>query len=250
MGLRPSFPAPINIRKPLLVVAVVLAVLAPVVATLWVSTPAVTDVRAREATDVRSHGSVLLRPDEVPPQLAQAVIATEDERFYAHHGIDTIGLARAVLYDGTNRCFCQGGSTITEQLVKELYLNGSDRGYNKLVDMVLALKVELVLSKGEILAYYLSEIPTGLNRYGVNNAACAYFHKRLNQLDLAQYALLAGVTQAPSVYDPTVDPDAAQQRRADVLAGMVSQGFITPQQAADAAQEPVVAATASPPGSC
>jgi membrane peptidoglycan carboxypeptidase len=205
-------------------------------------------VRSREAQDVQAHGSVLLRPDQVPPQLAEAVVATEDERFYAHHGIDTIGLARALLYDVTNRCLCQGGSTISEQLVKDLYLNGSDRGYDKLVDMVLALKVELVLSKSEIMAYYLSEIPTGLNRYGVINAACAYFHKPLDQLDLSQYALLAGVTQAPSVYDPTVNPDAAQARRAEVLAGMVSEGFITSAQAAAANQQPVLVAAAS--GGC
>ena len=102
---------------------------------------------------------MLLTPGQVPPLLAKAVIATEDERFYSHHGIDTVGLARAVLYDVANRCFCQGGSTITEQLVKELYLNGSDRGYDKLVDMVLALKVETMLGKDQIMAYYLSAIP-------------------------------------------------------------------------------------------
>ena len=227
-------------------VAVFVALAGPVGVTLWVSTPDVSDVHAREAADVRAHGSVLLTPDEVPPLLAKAVVATEDERFYSHHGIDTVGLARAVLFDVANRCFCQGGSTITEQLVKELYLNGSDRGSDKIVDMVLALKVETVLSKQEILAYYLSEIPTGLNRYGVTNAACAYFHQPLDSLSLAQYALLAGVTQAPSVYDPTVNPDLATQRRAQVLADMVSESFITKAQASAAGQEPVLADPASP----
>jgi penicillin-binding protein 1A len=238
-------PAPVNVRKPLVAVAAFLAVLGPILATLWVSTPDVTDVQARTVADVHAHGSVLLRPDQVPPMLAKAVVATEDERFYSHHGIDTIGLARAVLYDGANRCFCQGGSTITEQLVKELYLGGSDRGYDKLVDMVLALKVEAVLDKDQIMADYLSEIPTGLNRYGVNNAACAYFHEPLSSLSLSQYALLAGVTQAPSVYDPTVDPGAAQYRRQQVLDDMVSESFITRAQANAAAQEPVLS---DPPG--
>jgi membrane peptidoglycan carboxypeptidase len=239
MGLRPSVPTPG--RAPLIVFAFLVAVLAPVVATLWVSTPDVSDVQAREIRDVQSHGGVLLRPDQVPVRLAQAVVAIEDERFYSHHGIDTIGLARAAAYDVSSRCFCQGGSTVTQQLVKELYLNGSDRGYDKVVDMVLALKVELILSKGEIMADYLSEIPTGLNRYGVSAAACAYFHAPLDSLGLAQYALLAGVTQAPSLYDPTVDPAAAERRRAEVLANMVADNFITQQEASAAARQPVLA---------
>lgn len=227
-------------------IAVLVALAAPIAATLWVSTPDVSDVRAREARDVQAHGGVLLSPDQVPNTLAQAVVATEDERFYSHHGIDTIGLARALLYDVANRCLCQGGSTVTEQLVKELYLNGSDRGYDKIVDMVLALKVEGVLSKPEIMAYYLSEIPTGANRYGVTAAACAYFHAPLGSLDLAQYALLAGVTQAPSLYDPTVDPAAAARRRDQVLSDMVSESFISPAQAAAAGKEPVVADPPTP----
>lgn len=245
MGLRPGLPTPVSLRKPLVAVAAFVAVAGPIAATLWISTPDVSDVHAREAADVRAHGSVLLAPEQVPPLLAKAVVATEDERFYSHHGIDTVGLARALLYDVANRCFCEGGSTITEQLVKELYLNGSDRGYDKIVDMVLALKVETVLGKEQILAYYLSEIPTGLNRYGVTNAACAYFHQPLDSLSLAQYALLAGITQAPSVYDPTVNPDLAMQRRAQVLADMVSENDISKAQASAAAQEPVLADPAS-----
>lgn len=248
MGSRPGFPTPFDVRKPLVVIAVLVALLAPAMATLWISTPDVSDVRARVAADTRAHGAVLLRPGDVPDILANAVIATEDERFYAHHGIDTIGLARAVLYDTANLCLCQGGSTITQQLVKELYLNGSDRGHNKIVDMVLALKVEQVLSKREIMAYYLSEIPTGLNRFGVSAAACAYFHLPLDRLTVGQYALLAGVTQAPSVYDPTVNPDLAAQRRAQVLAGMLADGYITSAQAHAAGLEPVLVASVS--GDC
>jgi penicillin-binding protein 1A len=249
VGLRPGLPAPVNVRRPLIVIGALIAVVAPVVATLWVSTPDVSDVRQRETADVQGHGSVLLRPDQVPDMLAKAVVATEDSRFYSHHGIDTVGLARAVLYDATNLCLCEGGSTITEQLVKNLYLNGQDRGYDKLVDMVLALKVELVLSKSEIMADYLSEIPTGLGRYGVTEAACAYFKAPLDSLTIGQYAMLAGVTQAPSVYDPTVNPDLARQRRAQVLADMVDEHYITQAQATAAAQEPVLAGSASA-GSC
>lgn len=235
-------PAPVDVGRIVAAIALVVAVVAPVVATLWVSTPDVSDVQRRVTALTREHNVALLAPDAVPETLARAVVATEDERFYSHHGIDTVGLARSGLYDVANRCFCEGGSTITQQLVKALYLNGSDRGRDKITDMVLALKVEQILSKQEIMADYVSEIPTGQNRYGVASAACAYFHQSLPNLTLAEYALLAGITQAPSVYDPTVNPDAAKQRRGEVLADMVAESFITQAQANAAGQEPVLAA--------
>ena len=231
---------PVPVRRLVLALLAIVAVASPSAATLWVWAPSGTDVQQRVRDVTNSHGVVLLAEDEIPPTLAQAVVATEDERFYAHHGIDSIGLGRAVLYDITNVCLCQGGSTITEQLVKDVYLNGSDRGYNKLEGMVLALKVERVLTKRQIMAEYLSEITTGFGRYGVSAAACAYFKAPLSSLTLGQYALLAGVTQAPSLYDPTVDPDAAQTRRGQVLAAMVADRFITRAQAAGAAGEPVL----------
>jgi penicillin-binding protein 1A len=229
--------------------AVILALGTPGVVTLWVSTPSADDIQQRVLQTTTAHGVVLLTEDEVPALLAQAVVAIEDERFYEHHGIDTIGLGRAILVDATNHCLCQGGSTITEQLVKDVYLNGSNEGYNKIVDVVMALKVEQVIGKKRIMADYLSEITTGLNRYGVGAAACAYYHQPLSRLTIAQYALLAGVTQAPSRYDPTVNPDLAAQRRTAVLAAMVADSVITPTQAATANAEPV-AVPGPPPTSC
>jgi penicillin-binding protein 1A len=219
-------------------IAGVLAV--PSVATLWVWTPAVDGVQAQVEALAADRGITVLAADQVPPQLAEAVIAIEDERFYQHHGIDSVGLARAILYDVANGCLCQGGSTITQQLVKEVYLGGSDRGYNKLEGMVLALKVEHVLGKKQILADYLSLITTGFGRRGVTQAACAYFHAPLASLTLGQYALLAGVAQAPSRYDPTVDPQATAQRRAQVLAQMVAEHYISATQAQAAGAEPVL----------
>src|SRR6266705_1666287 len=219
---------PAAVRRLLLAMLAAMVVVGPSAATLWVSTPSGMDIQARVATLTGSYGVVLLSPDEIPATLAQAVVATEDERFYTHHGIDSIGLARALLYDATNRCFCQGGSTITQQLVKDVYLGGSDRGYNKMVDTVLALKVERVISKQQIMADYLSEITT----------------------TLGQYALLAGVTQAPSLYDPTVDPEAAEQRRSEVLASMLSEHYITAEQALAANAEPVLVGGTPPSIEC
>jgi penicillin-binding protein 2D len=232
--------APAPLRRMALAVVAILAVLAPSLITIWVSAPSADDVqqRVRERTD--SLGVVMLQEDEVPPQLAEAVVATEDESFYSHHGIDSIGLARALLYDITNLCLCQGGSTITQQLVKDVYLGGSARGYKKIEGLVLALKVERVISKRQIMADYLSVITTGFGRYGVSSAACAYFQAPVGRLTLGQDALLAGVTQAPSIYDPTINPKAAASRRAYVLASMVADKMITKEQAAAANAEPVL----------
>jgi membrane peptidoglycan carboxypeptidase len=234
-------------RRAAVTVILIAFLAAPSAMTLWVSTPSTDDIQQRVLAATRAHGVVMLSEGDVPPLLAQAVVATEDERFYQHHGMDTIGLGRAFLYDATHTCFCQGGSTITEQLVKDIYLGGSDEGYNKIVDVVMALKVEQVIGKNRIMADYLSEITTGLNRYGVTQAACDYFHQPLGDLTIGQYALLAGVTQAPSLYDPTVDPNLAAERRGIVLAAMVADKIITPEQAAAANAEPVVSLLPRPP---
>ena len=231
-----------------LAVAVLIALSGPSVLTLWATTPDVSDIQLRVETRTVALGIPLLSENDVPKMLAEAIVAIEDESFYSHHGIDSIGLARAVLYDVVNLCLCQGGSTITEQLVKDVYLGGSDLGRNKLSDMMLALKVERVLTKPQIMADYLSEITTGLARYGVTKAACAYFRAPLQGLTLGQYALLAGVTQAPSAYDPTVNPIYAQERRGDVLAQMVANHYISAAQAQAANAEPVLARGPDRPG--
>jgi len=241
---------PVAARRLVMALLVIAVVVGPSVATLWISTPSATDVQARVRDFTRHYGVVLLDPGDVPTLLAKAVVATEDERFYTHHGIDSIGLVRALTYDVSNRCLCQGGSTITEQLVKDVYLGGYNSGYDKMVDAVLALKVERVLTKPQIMADYLSEITTGLGRRGVSTASCAYFQAPLHSLSLGQYALLAGVTQAPSLYDPTVDPEAAEQRRSEVLASMLSERYITAEQALAANAEPVLVRGTPPSIAC
>jgi membrane peptidoglycan carboxypeptidase len=237
--------APAPLRRLALTLVALVALVLPSLVTAWVLTPPAGDIQQRVRDRTDNLAVVLLHEDEVPPVLAQAVVATEDESFYSHHGIDSIGLGRAILYDASNFCLCQGGSTITEQLAKDVYLGGSDRGYNKVEDLVLALKIEQAIGKRQILADYLSVIPTGLNRYGVSAAACAYFHAPLGSLTLGEYALLAGVTQAPSLYDPTVDPAAAVARRSHVLSAMVADRMISKTQAAAANAEPPLSPTGS-----
>ena len=228
------------LRRLALAIGVIAALLGPSAATLWNITPDVSDIQERIAALASQRNVPLLTESAVPKTLSEAVVATEDERFYSHHGIDSIGLGRALLFDAAYFCLCQGGSTISEQLVKDVYLGGSDLGRNKVYDMVLALKAERVLSKSRIMADYLSEITTGFGLYGVTAAACAYFRAPLQGLTLGQYALLAGVTQAPSVYDPTVNPDAAQERRSEVLAQMVADHYVTAAEAQSANAEPVL----------
>lgn len=201
-----------------------------VFAVAWGRTPPADDVQARAAAYARAHDAAMLAPAQVPQLLAEAVIATEDERFYSHHGLDSIGIARAVLYDLRAWCACQGGSTLTQQLAKLLYLGGSDAGFRKLEGMALALKIEQHISKPVILADYLSVVPTGPTRNGMAGAACAYFGRPLADLDLASWALLAGLPQAPSSYDPLLHPQAAIARRLEVLAAMRSEGYISAAQ--------------------
>src|SRR2546427_7573769 len=231
---------PVPLRRLAVAFALLFAFFAPSVATLWIWSPDPSDIQGRVTRLASSNGLILLGENDVPALLADAVVATEDERFYSHHGVDSIGLGRALLYDVVNVCLCQGGSTITQQLVKDVYLGGSDLGYNKLEGLALALKAERVLTKREIMADYLSIITTGYGLRGGTAAACAYYRAPLRALSVAQYALVAGGTQAPSLYDPTIDPGAAQQRRAQVLAAMVAAHSITPAEGQTANSEPVL----------
>jgi penicillin-binding protein 1A len=238
-----------RLKRLALGVAAVVAAVALAIAALWIFTPPVDDISDRVTAQVRLHHGALLHHGDVPPLLAQALVAAEDERFYQHHGLDMIGIGRAAVDDLKSRCLCEGGSTITQQLVKRVYLGGSDRGINKVVGMVLAVKVETVLGKQGIMAAYLSDIPMGPNIYGAEPSSCHYFRKPLGQLDLAQYALLAGMPQAPSAYDPQSSPSAARGRRHEVLALMVFNGYISPKQEAAADQAPLpTAAGPTAPG--
>src|SRR3989442_12950119 len=126
-------PAPL--RRLALGIVVLAAILVPSAITLWVSSPDPSDIGQRVRALTQAHGVPLLGDNDIPPLLAEAVVAIEDERFYSHHGIDSIGLSRAILYDVTNLCLCQGGAQITAQHVKNVYLGCSDRVYPNLHNM-------------------------------------------------------------------------------------------------------------------
>jgi len=173
--------------------------------------------------------------------LAQAVIAVEDERFEVHHGLDTVGTARAALHDLRSWCACEGGSTVTQQLAKLVYYPDDGRIARKLPTMAVAFKLELHYAKPQIMAAYLSVVPTGYELIGARAAACTYFGHPLSAVTIAEAAQLAGSVQAPSAYDPRHHPEEARLRRDYALERMAQVGFITEQQALAGMLAPVVA---------
>ena len=176
--------------------------------------------------------------DEVSPQLIDAVIATEDRRFYSHFGLDPLGLARAVVANLRAGGVVQGGSTITQQLAKNLFLTHERSLDRKIREMILAIWLETRLTKDEILTLYLNRVYLGAGAYGVEAAAQRYFGKPARDLSLAESALIAGLLKAPSRLAPTADLEAARARAAVVLGAMVDAGRIDAATAAAADRAP------------
>jgi 1A family penicillin-binding protein len=174
-------------------------------------------------------------PDEIPAVLKQATIATEDPTFYENPGVDVEGVLRAFYYLWREQRVTVGGSTITQQLVKNTLLTPEVTVTRKVREILYAYELTQRYSKDEILAMYLNTIPFGNLSYGVQAAAQSYFGKDVSEVDLPQASLLAGLPQAPSVYDPCHNPDAALGRQRIVLDAMVREGYITSEEADDAA---------------
>lgn len=218
------------------IVLFALLAVALAVGVTWVTTPSTADAAARADAVAKEHGGTPLQAGQVPATLAQALVATEDTGFYQEPGISPEGMARAAIVDAQNRCFCQGGSSIDQQLVEDLYLRGSDSALPEYWrGLVMALKVNRDLSKQQILAAYFSEVYLGHLAYGAVAAAHVYFNRPLDDLTLTEYAMLAGLPQAPSAYDPILHPALARERLREVLAAMVANGDISSRQAATAA---------------
>ncbi len=167
---------------------------------------------------------------QISPWMAKATVAIEDRRFYEHGGIDPVGILRAVVADVRARKFVQGGSTITQELVRNLYLSRERTLKRKLVEACLAIKLADHWSKNRILTAYMNEVYYGNHAYGIEAAAETYFSVPARQLTLVQSALLAGLPQAPSLYDPFHQPADALARRDQVLHAMLVNGDITSSQ--------------------
>jgi penicillin-binding protein 1A len=177
--------------------------------------------------------------DEVPETLKRAIIAAEDERFYEHAGIDYLGVLRAAyanLVAGDRR---QGASTITMQVARNFFLSSEKTLTRKLYEALLAFKIEHSLSKDQILELYVNQIYLGQRAYGFGAASTIYYGKALDQLTLAETAMLAGLPKAPSLYNPVANPQRAKQRQEYVLRRMTELGYITAEQHQEAIAAPV-----------
>jgi penicillin-binding protein 1A len=175
-----------------------------------------------------SESRIVVRSDQISPMMKQAIVAVEDRRFWEHQGVDFQGMARAVWADLRSQDFVQGGSTITQQFVKNQYTQQERTVSRKLKEATLAWQLEQRWSKDRILTAYLNTIYFGNGAYGIEMAARVYFDKHAKALTLPEAALLAGLPASPGVYDPAANPEAAKVRRTTVLRLMLEQGLITP----------------------
>ena len=201
--------------------------------------PSVT-VLAADGSLVATYGDLFGRPlrlSEMSRYLPEAVIATEDRRFYSHFGIDPIGLVRAAVADLAAGHVVEGGSTITQQLAKNLFLTPERSFARKIRETLLALWLEHRFTKNQILEIYLNRVYLGAGTYGVDAAAHRYFGVAASRLDLYQSAMIAGLLKAPARFNPMRDRELAAARTEQVLANMVEAGYITPGEAAAAARE-------------
>lgn len=169
--------------------------------------------------------------DKLPQDYLNAVVAVEDRRFYLHRGIDIISIGRAVVTDIVSLELKEGGSTITQQLAKNTYFTQSKNLTRKMAEIFIATDYEKKYSKPEILELYLNYSYFGGGNYCVGDATKYYFNKTPDQMDLYECTLLAGIPNAPSVYDPKKNPDLAWQRQKQVLKKMIRSGYLTQEQA-------------------
>ena len=182
---------------------------------------------------------VLLSYEEIPDTLKEAVVAVEDKRFYSHRGIELISIIRALVANLRAGEIVEGGSTITQQLAKNLFLTQERTLDRKFKEAVYSLKLEMCCSKEEILEMYINVIYFGHGTYGCEMASRFYFGKSVKDLDLAEAALLAGIIKGPEIYSPYHNLELAEQSKALVLDLMVQQGYINPHVAEQAKTEPV-----------
>ena len=199
-------------------------------------------VRAADGSVMMSLGPSFgdwLRYRDIPPAMRKAMVAIEDKRFRSHPGVDPIGLTRAVYVRVERGRWTQGGSTITQQLARNIFLSNSRTFGRKIREAILALALERRFSKDQILELYLNRVYFGGGAYGIDAAARRFFGHSARQLSLSEAAIIAGLVKAPSNYSPTADAEAAKGRAGVVIKAMLDNGYITPDQAAAAVPDAV-----------
>lgn len=179
--------------------------------------------------------------EDIPPTLVHAILATEDQRFFDHPGVDIFGLGRAAVRMIQTGTKSQGGSTITMQVARNFFLERKKTFLRKFNEILLAIKIDQQLSKEKILELYLNKIYLGNRAYGVGAAAQVYYGKKLSELSLAQLAMIAGLPQAPSAQNPIANPLAAKKRRDHVLERLLEEEYISEDEYHQAVNEPLTA---------
>ena len=190
------------------------------------------DVKGKELASL--HGEAnreVVKLDQINPVLKRAVLAMEDSHFYMHHGINPNSVGRALLINWEKNTVVEGGSTLTMQLVKNLFLKPERKFSRKIAEAVMAIRLEQIFTKDQILEMYLNQIYWGHNNYGIQTAAQSYFSKTADQLNLAESAMLAGLIQSPEEYSPFVNLKVAKERQSIVLNRMETLGWITATEA-------------------
>jgi len=206
----------------------------PSVATLENYRPStITRIYSREGVLIKefySERREVVPLERISQTLRNSIIAIEDSRFYKHHGIDFFGIVRAAFKNLMARQIVEGGSTITQQLAKQLFLTPEKSFYRKIKELILSIKIERHFSKDKILELYLNQIYFGHGAYGVESAALTFFGKHASDVDLPESAVLAAIIKAPNKYSPIRNPKQSRSRKIHVLRQMRKEGFITPEE--------------------
>jgi len=200
---------------------------------------AVYDYRDRHYGDIGVQKRYYVSIDQIPQKVIYAFVAAEDSDFFKHFGLDIKGIVRAAIRNLRSGKVVEGGSTITQQLARNLFLTTERTLSRKVSEALLAIKIERTFDKRKILELYLNQIYLGNGAYGVEAASRVYFGKHVQELTLEEAALLAGLPKAPSKFNPFVDPELAQNRRDYVLRRMLEEGYITQEEYAAAVSKPV-----------
>jgi len=198
------------------------------------------DIKGKELASL--HGEAnreVVKLDKISPTLKRAVLAMEDSHFYLHHGINPNSVGRALLMNWERGTVVEGGSTLTMQLVKNLFLRPERKFSRKVAEAVMAIRVEQIFTKDQILEMYLNQIYWGHNNYGIQTASQSYFAKSADKLNLAESAMLAGLIQSPEDYSPFVNKEVAKQRQSLVLTRMRDLGWITASEEEAARKQPL-----------
>lgn len=205
-----------------------------------ISATQVYDIHGALISKLFEQNRIVVTNSNMSPYLADAIIANEDTRFYHHVGIDPIGIARALVVNIRTGSIAEGGSTITQQLAREMFLSQERTIVRKIREAILAIVLDFRFSKSEILEAYLNQVYLGEGTYGVEAAAQKYFDKSASELDLAESAMIAGLARGPGLYSPYRNMESALKRRSVVLNGMFEQGFINADQKRLAEEESII----------